>query len=265
MRRRILTSMLVIPIVFGLMTGCTSKEEREKEQKKAQMGQQITEIEQMYADLQKSREELASLRTALKEAEAIPVRKRSEETKAQLAELPDRIKTLEEKTSKDYDTLQDKLATFLTTALNDFPKAPETAKGLEIYAKEALYTAEDVVKKAGDYKKAIEILQTAKTYYESIGLTPYQPLLDAMDKYDEMRFITKERFDAVKKGMTEDEVTAVAGAPYYLNKKKDEKRGIEYWLYPRRDGGAAAIYFNKKKKVYHKDFNAVKPRVVTKE
>lgn len=265
MKRRILTSMLVIPIVFGLMVGCTSKEEKEKQQKKAQMGQQITEIEQMYADLQKAREELAGLKTALAEAQAVPERKRTDETKAQLAELPDRIKALEEKTSKGYDALQDKLATFLTTALNDFPEAPETAKGLEIYAKEAIYTAEDIVQKAGDYKKAIDTLQNAKTYYESIGLTPYQPLLDAMAKYDEMRYITKERFDKVKKGMTEDEVAEVVGVPYYMNKKKDEKRHVEYWLYPRRDGGAAAIYFNSKKKVYHKNFDAVKPKVVNKD
>jgi len=257
--------MLVIPIVFGLMVGCTSKEEKEKQQKKAQMSQQITEIEQMYADLQESRDELAGLKTALAEVEAIPERKRTDETKAQLAELPDKIKALEEKTSKGYDALQDKLATFLTIALNDFPNAPETAKGLEIYAKEAMYTAEDTIKKAGDYKKAIETLQNARTYYESIGLTPYQPLVDAMATYDDMRYITKERFDQVKKGMTEDEAAAVAGVPYYMNKKKDEKRGVEYWLYPRRDGGAAAIYFNKKKKVYHKNFDAVKPRVVNKD
>ncbi len=263
MRIRILSSMLVIPIIFGLMTGCTSKEEREKQQKKAQMGQQITEIEQMYADLQKSREELSSLKTALAEAEAIPEKKRTDETTAQLEELPGKIEALEKKVSDGYDALQDKLATFLTTALNDFPQAPETAKGLEVYAKEAMYTAEDTIKKAGDYKKAIEILQTAKGYYESIGLPPYQPLVDAMATYDDLRYITQERFDQVKKGMTEDEVVAVAGAPYYMNKKKDEKRHVEYWLYPRRDGGAAAIYFNRKKKVYHKDFNAVKPQVVS--
>ena len=265
MRSRILSSMLVLPMVLVLMAGCTSKEEREKQQKKTQLGQQITQIEQAYADLVKSRDELAGLKTALAEAEAIPERKRTEETKTQIAELPDKIKALEDATSKGYDALQDKLASFLTMALNDFPKAPETAKGLEIYAKEAMYTAEDAIKKAGDYKKAIEILQNAKSYYESVGLKPYQPLLDAMDKYDDMRYITKERFDKVKKGMTEDEVAAVVGVPYYMNKKKDKKRGVEYWLYPRRDGGAAAIYFNKKKKVYHKDFNAVKPQVVNKD
>jgi len=265
MRIRFLSSMLVIPIIFGLMTGCTSKEEREKQQKKAEMGQQIAEIEQTYTELQKNREELAGLKTALAEAEAIPKRKRTDETKAQIEELPGKIKELEEVTSQGYDVLQDKLATFLTTALNDFPEAPETAKGLEIYAKEAMYTAQDAINKAGDYKKAIETLQTAKTYYESIGLPPYQPLVDAMAKYDEMRYITKERFDQVKKGMTEAEVAEVAGTPYYRNKKKDEKRGVEFWLYPRRDGGAAAIYFNKKKKVYHKNFDAVKPRVVEKE
>ena len=48
---------------------------------------------------------------------------------------------------------------------------------------------------------------------------------------------------------------------YYMNVKKDEKRGITFWLYPKRDGGAAAVYFDKKSKVYSMNFEAVKTKV----
>ncbi len=261
MRRAILPSVLVIVVVsMGLLAGC-NKAAKEAEQKKAQLGAQFAEVQQMYADLQKEREELEAARVQLAEAEAVPARKRTDEIKAKIEELTPRIEELTQKTSDGYDALQEKLAEFLTVALNDFPEAPETAKGLEIYAREAIYNAEDVIAKSGDYKKAIEIVQTAKNYYESIGLEPLPELGEKMAQYDEMRFITKERFDQVKKGMTMDEVAAVAGVPYYMNKKKDEKRGIEYWLYPKREGGAAAIYFNKKGKAYSMKFDAVKPKV----
>jgi hypothetical protein len=48
----------------------------------------------------------------------------------------------------------------------------------------------------------------------------------------------------------------------YQNIKVDEKRGVEMWLYRKREGGAAAISFRTKTdKVYHMNFDAVKPQV----
>jgi len=249
-------------LIIAPLVGCGGKA-KEEARKKAQLAQQLNQIKNDWNTLRQQREELTSARTALTEAEAVPTRKRDEAAKTQIEELPAKIAELEQKTGDGYDALQEKLATFLTTALNDSPQAPETVEGLKIYAEEAIYNADDIIKKSGDYKKAIDTLQTAKSYFETIGLKPYQPLKDAMTRFDEMRFINKDRFDQVKKGMTEDEVAAIAGVPYYMNKKTDEKRGIEYWLYPRRGGGAAAIYFNKKHIAYSKKFDAVKPRIAT--
>jgi hypothetical protein len=100
------------------------------------------------------------------------------------------------------------------------------------------------------------------SYYESIGLPPYQPLIDKMSGLDEMRFITQERFDLVKKNMTMDEVKEAAGVPYYQNIQVDEKRKVETWLYRKREGGAAGIYFKTtNNKVYNKNFEAVKLKV----
>ena len=78
-----------------------------------------------------------------------------------------------------------------------------------------------------------------------------------------MRYITQERFDLVKKGMTMDEVKEVVGVPYYQNIQVDEKRGVETWLYRKAEGGAAAIYFRTKTgKSYNKKFDAIKTKVV---
>jgi hypothetical protein len=85
-----------------------------------------------------------------------------------------------------------------------------------------------------------------------------------MAELDDMRFITKERFDLVKKNMTMDEVKEVAGVPYYQNIQVDEKRKVETWLYRKREGGAAAVYFKTtNNKVYNKNFEAVKVKVAT--
>ena len=260
MQRRALTCFLVIPVMVGLMTGCGQKAKKEAKAR-AQLQQQLTTIQQLWNHLNESRDKVKTMNESLAELQATPSRKLDADQKQQLTTLPEEISKTVQSNSAAYDELQEKLATFLTGALNDHPNAPETAEGLKIYSEEAMYTAEDAVDKAGDYKKALDILQTAKTYYDTVGIQPYQPLVDKMAEFEDMRFITKERFDLVTKGMTEDEVAKVAGPPYYLNKKHE--RGIDFWLYPRREGGAAAIYFNNKHKVYNKNFDAVKPKVAT--
>ena len=258
MRRRALTCFLVIPVMVGLMTGCGQKAKREAEAR-TQLQQKLTTIQTLWKHLNDSRDKLKTMKATLAELQATPSRKLDADQKQQLAALPEEISKTTQGNSTAYDELQEKLAAFLTGALNDHPDAPQTAEGLKVYSEEAIYTAEDAVNKAGDYKKALDILQTAKTYYDTVGIQPYQPLVDKMAEFEDMRFLTKERFDLVKKGMSEDEVAKVAGPPYYLNKKHE--RGIDFWLYPRREGGAAAIYFNKRHKVYNKNFDAVKPKV----
>ncbi len=59
-----------------------------------------------------------------------------------------------------------------------------------------------------------------------------------------------------------DEVKVVGGIPYYGNIQEDTKKGVETWLYKKREGGAAAIYFKTKTgKVYSTKFDAVKIKV----
>ena len=65
--------------------------------------------------------------------------------------------------------------------------------------------------------------------------------------------------------MTEAEVSEIVGVPYYLNKQDDEERGITFWKYPRRNGGAAVVYFNKKGVVYNTDFEAIPASRVVEE
>ena len=261
-RSRFLPYGIAILVVFGLVSGC-SRGPSEEDLAQAAFEEQLANLQQQYEVLQQARTDLAASGAMLAEIEAIKERDRSEEQIAELEALPAAIE--EQGTARDaaYDAVQATLADFLNIALNDFPEHPATAQGLNLYSDEAILIAEETVIKAGDYKKAMNQLDAANSYYDSIGLAPYQPLVDKMAELDDMRFITQERFDLVKKNMTMDEVKDVVGVPYYQNIQVDEKRKVETWLYRKREGGAAAVYFKTtNNKVYNKNFDAVKVKVV---
>jgi len=261
-RSRFLPCGVSVLVVLGLLSGC-SRGPSEEDLAREKLEGQLETMQQQYQDLQQARADIATAEATLAEIEAMRERDRSDEQKAQLEELPAQIEALTLTKDEAFDELQANLADFLNVALNDFPEHPATLQGLNIYADEAILIADETVRMAGDYKKAISQLDSASRYYESLGLPPYQPLVDKLAYLDEMRFITKERFDLVKKKMTMDEVKATIGTPYYQNIQVDEKRGVETWLYRKREGGAAAVHFKTKdKKVYNTNFDAVKTKVV---
>ena len=260
-RSRFLPYGIAILAVIGLVSGC-SRGPSEEELAQAAFEESLAILQQQYDELQQARADLAAAEATLTEIEAVRERDRSDEQKAELEALPAKIEELSAARDTAYETVQATLADFLNIALNEFPEHPATEQGLNMYSDEAILIAEDTVAKAGDYKKAMNNLDAANSYYDSIGLPPYQPLVDKLAELDEMRFITKERFDLVAKNMTMDEVKAVVGVPYYQNIQVDEKRKVETWLYRKREGGAAAVYFRtSNNKVYNKNFDAITVKV----
>ncbi len=262
-RSRFLSCGVAFITVFGLLLAGCSRGPSEEELAQIRFEEQLTVLQQQYDELQKLRADLAAAEASLVELEAIRERDRSEEQVAELEALPARIEELTAARDEAFDAAQNALTDFLNVALNNFPEHPATVSGLNIYADEAILVADDTIAMAGDYKKAIEQLSAALSYYDSLDLPPYQPLQDKLTELTDMRFMTQERFDLVTKGMTMDEVKQVAGVPYYQNIQVDEKRGVETWLYRKAEGGAAAFYFRTKTgKVYNKQFDAVKTKVV---
>ncbi len=106
------------------------------------------------------------------------------------------------------------------------------------------------------------MLDGVVTYYQAANLQPYAPVVEKIKEMESWRFITQERFDKIQKKMTQDEVKQLAGVPYMRNIREDKERGVTFWLYPKREGGAAAVYFDKKNLVYQKNFDAVTTKVV---
>jgi outer membrane protein assembly factor BamE (lipoprotein component of BamABCDE complex) len=76
--------------------------------------------------------------------------------------------------------------------------------------------------------------------------------------------MTEERFAAVKKGMSENEVVAAIGRPLTRNIKDYPAKKITAWFYPKDDeGNAAGVFYQKKGDqdvVYKADFNFVKAK-----
>lgn len=261
---RFLPAAMALLVVFGVLSGC-DRGPTEEELAQIEFQDKLTTLQQQYQELQQSRADIAAAEVAAAEIEAIKERDRTEEQVAQFAELPAQIEALNVSKDEKFEIVQGTLADFLNIALNDEVLAadPGTLQGLSIYADEGILIARDTVSQAGDYKKALNQLNSSLSYFDSVGLPPYQPLVDEIALVDEMRFITQERFDQVAKNMTKDQVMEIAGVPYYQNIQIDEKRGVETWLFRKRDGGAAAISFRTKtEKMYHKNFDAVKTKVV---
>ncbi len=204
-RSRFLPCGIAVLVVFGLLSGC-SRGPSEEELARQEMEGQLATLQQQFQDLQQVRADLAAAEVSLAEIEATKERDRSEEQVAELDELPARIEMLNATKDEQYEAVQATLADFLNLALNDFPEDPGTIEGLGIYADEAILIARDTIFQAGDYKKAIDQLDAASSYYDSLDLPPYQPLVDEIATLRDMRFITRERFDLVKKKMTMDEV-----------------------------------------------------------
>lgn len=253
---------IALLIVFSVVSGC-SRGPSEEELKQAEFEQQLATLQEQYQVLQQARTDLAEANATLAEIEAITERDRTEEQAAALAELPTRIEELTAARDAAFDPVQASVADFLNIALNEYPEHPATVEGLNVYSEEAILIAEETVLKSGDYKKAINHLDAAASYYESLGLPVYPTLIEKIAELDDMRFITQERFDLVKKGMTKEEVADIAGVVYYQNIQVDDKRGVETWLYRKRDGGGAAIYFKTNNdKVYNKNFEAITTKVV---
>jgi AcrR family transcriptional regulator len=249
--------------LVGIAQGC-SRGPSEEELKLAAFQEQFAALKQSYQTLTNLRVELEAQRTVLATLEEIPENELTEEQQTELEEVAAGIEAGAAETESEFEEVQGLLADFLNVGINEFPDSPETAEALVMYSDEAILVAVDMVKKSGDYKKAIDHLSSAEGYFEAAGLTPYHPLVAQIADFDSWRFITQERFDAVTKGMTKDEVSATVGQVYFRNIQEDPGKGVESWLYKKREGGAAAFYFKTKtQKVYDKNWEAIATQVVT--
>src|SRR5262245_34774382 len=170
---------------------------------------------------------------------------------------------------EEVERLADELSRRLVAFLNADPPregeplSPRQRQAIRWKSDEDLRVARGYVEKAGDHRRAIEILEAA------LALDPNNGALRAaLRSIRTSRFVTRERFDKVEMGMTDAEVEALLGAPnpHDVRELPDlgPQAGVVGWFYPKDDAGAAAaVWFERRAggrlEVYRTDFAAVRP------
>ena len=228
----------------------------------------LTEAQQ---NLDAKRQELADLRAAAQEA-TISAEESAEEGEAgseeaaegDVEEIDDaaQIVALE----SEIDTLSDEFTSRLVGFLNADPMiegeepTDRQRAALRMKSSEDIVLADEWIQKGGDYKRALDILNTA------IMFDPDNPdLKAAIERAETERYMSAERFALAEKGMTEDQVRAVLGQANLLNVREYPDKDVVAWFYPTaEDGSAAAVWFQPEKdsgqlRVYQVKFDAINP------
>ena len=175
----------------------------------------------------------------------------AEEMAASLETLQEEVNDL----STDFST---KLVAFINnqsiTEGQEFTEIQR--KAFNFKAEEDIMIAMEFIEEGGEYQRAIDIMNSSLTFDPENEM-----LLSAKAKAEEMRYMTEERFDQVKKGMSTEEVRALLGIPK-RNNQREFDNDVTGWFYPKEEPNTAAgVFFqtkNEELKVYKTDFNAVK-------
>jgi tetratricopeptide (TPR) repeat protein len=154
------------------------------------------------------------------------------------------------------DDLGSKLAAYINAdpPVVGEPIRPEQQAAIRLKSSEDIAIAREFIELGGDYRRAIDI------YNQALSIDPDNAELKAaLADAESKRFMTPERFAAVKKGMSEADVVAALGRPLARNVRDYPEKKVSAWFYPKNDTGeAAGVFFNDKKTVYSTDFDAVK-------
>lgn len=162
----------------------------------------------------------------------------------------------------EVDSLSRELGRRLVELINSDPPVvgePLTERqksAIRMKSDEDIVLARDYIERGGDYRRAIEIYESA------LIVDPgYARLREELDRARAQRYMTRERFEQVKEGMKADEVRGVLGQPNLHNVKDYKDKGVSAWFYPKdASGAAAAVYFEKKggeTRVYAANFDAI--------
>ena len=228
-----------------------------------------SKLQQAKQDLDAQRQKLADLNTQIAAAKAAASEEKEPTEGAEAGPSVDDLQVQANKLQQQVSDQTDAFAKSLVDFINANPieegkQASEQQLGaIRMKSGEDMLIAKEYIDKGGDYRRAIEIYQTA------MKIDPDNPKLkEALESAEKMRYMTEERFQNVQKGMTEDEVRQQIGQVNLRNIRKYPEKGVVAWFYPKDGGGAAGVYFDKDKKsgeyrVYEAKFDAVKPQVET--
>ncbi len=123
-----------------------------------------------------------------------------------------------------------------------------------LLAREKIVMGDEYMAVLSRYDKAIEFYRAAQS------ITPSPEVDQRIALAQSRRFVALAAFAKVKTGMREDQVRGFLGLPRedWIKQVVQNSRVFSVWIYPKEDGGAAAVYFDNNL-VYHTNWNAAAP------
>lgn len=125
-------------------------------------------------------------------------------------------------------------------------------RAAELFAGEKIRLGDSYMNILSRYDRA------ANMYRAALQIDPGNQEAQArLELAESRRFIDPSRFELVQDGMSEPEVERILGLPRedWIRQKIEPGHVYSVWIYPRSDGGAAAIYFDGGV-VYHRNWDA---------
>jgi hypothetical protein len=155
---------------------------------------------------------------------------------------------------ENHRKLDDVLSTFMTKVTEYFERTHDP-RAARVIAREKILVGDDYMTVLARYDQAMV------RYREALAVDPGNPDAASRIAYAEQhRYVSMTGFANVKSGMKEDDVRKLVGLPRedWIKQVEQNSRVYAVWIYPKSDGGAAAIYFDNGV-VYHTNWNAAAP------
>jgi hypothetical protein len=193
-------------------------------------------LQQSKRALDADRRELSGLRGRLA---ATPVGADGAPLGDEAVALADTARAQERALSARSAALEQRLVRYLAGFRRRAGAAPSPAlrQAIRMKSDEDIEVAQEWIERGGDYRRAIEILETQRPVDPG-----YARLQQALARANAMRYVTTERFGRVRPGMTGAEVRATLGPVNLHNVVRRPAERVEAWFYP-RVAGRAGVYF----------------------
>lgn len=155
---------------------------------------------------------------------------------------------------ENHKKLEPTYVAFIDKAREYFERTGDPRSG-SLLAREKIILGDEYMGVLARYDRAIAL------YREALELDPASP--DAQARIalaEQRRYVNMTSFASVKTGMKEDDVKRLVSVPRedWIKQVVQNKRVYSVWIYPKADGGAAAVYFDNGI-VYHTNWNAAAP------
>lgn len=266
MNRMFRTSVALALVLFALasLSACSSGKDDEA-QAQAARDARLGELQQQKQQLDTARQELAQMRDQLAKAEnGAPAEGETEGETVDVDQLQTQVNQKEAKVAEMADNLNQALVEYINAGapVEGQPVPEDEQKALAMKSDEDMVLAKEYITEGGEYARAIDI------YNAILKFDPdNQKVKQALAEAEADRYMDKERFSQVKKGMTQSQVSELLGPATSPNRRDYPEKNVVAWYYPKSpQGDAAAVWMRKKDdryEVYATQFDAVAKRSET--